>query len=115
MSINKISCSDSTETQVFVVMKHFCTCSQALSEAQDPFSDVLDDDQDGDDPRGNRDTYWSERDRGVIGPCHGLMKAAAACLRKLASAVRANGDVGAPQSVAQLDDLADVSVEVSPG
>lgn len=94
-------------------MNHFCT--QALSEAQDPFSDVLDDDQDQDDPRGNRDIYWSERDRRVIDPCHGLMKAGAACLRKLTSAVRANGDVSAARSVAQLDDLADVSVEVSPG
>jgi len=43
------------------------------------------------------------------------MKAAAACLRKLTSAVKANGDCGAPQNIAQLDDLADISKEISPG
>ncbi|XP_018533751.1 cyclin-D1-binding protein 1 homolog [Lates calcarifer] len=88
---------------------------QALSEAQDPFSDVLDDDQDGDEPRGNQDTYWSEKDRRVIGPCQGLMKASAACLRKLTTAVKANGDVTTPQSLSQLDDLADIAKEISPG
>lgn len=43
------------------------------------------------------------------------MKAATACLRKLTSAVRASGAVGEPRSVAQLDDMVDISVEVSPG
>ncbi len=90
-------------------------CFQALSEAHDPFSDVLSDDQDGEEPRGNQDTYWSERDRCVIGPCQGLMKASAACLRKLMSAVRVNGDVNSSQNVAQLDDLADITMEISPG
>lgn len=85
---------------------------QALSEAQDPFNDVLDDDQE--DPRGNQDTYWSEKDRRVIGPCQGLMKASAACVRKLTSAVKANGDSNEPQSVSQLDDLADITKEISP-
>lgn len=89
--------------------------TQALSEAQDPFNDVLDDDQDGDSPRGNQDTYWSEKDRQVIAPCQGLMKAATACLRKLTSAVKANGDLSVPRNVAQLDDMADISVEISPG
>lgn len=88
---------------------------EALSEAQDPFDDILDDDQEGDEPRGNQDTYWSEKDRRVIGACQGLIKAAAACLRKLTSAVRANGDFSTPQNVSQLDDLADISKEISPG
>ncbi|XP_056130101.1 cyclin-D1-binding protein 1 homolog [Lampris incognitus] len=87
---------------------------QALSEAQDPFSDILDDEQEGDEPRGNQDTYWSERDRCVLGPCQGLMKASAACLRKLTSAIRANGDVTTPQNRSQLDDLADITKEISP-
>lgn len=88
---------------------------QALSEPQDPFNDILDDDEEGDEPRGNQDTYWSEKDRQVIGPCQGLMKASAACLRKLTSAVKANGDVTTPQNLAQLDDLADISKDISPG
>ncbi|XP_070701947.1 cyclin-D1-binding protein 1 homolog [Pempheris klunzingeri] len=88
---------------------------QSLSEPLDPFSDVLDDDQEGVEPRGNQDTYWSEKDRRVIGPCQGLMKAAAACLRKLTAAVKANGDVSTSQTRAQLDDLGDISKEISPG
>lgn len=84
-----------------------------MSEAEDPFGDILD--QGGEEPRGNQDTYWSEEDRRVIGPCQGLMKAAAACLRKLAAAVSANADVSTSHSVAQLDDLADLSKEISPG
>lgn len=88
---------------------------QALSEAQDPFSDVLDDAEEGGSPRSNLDTYWSEKDRRVIAPCRGLMKAAAACLRKLTSAVKANGDSAAPHNIVQLDDLADISKDISPG
>ncbi|XP_041634289.1 cyclin-D1-binding protein 1 homolog [Cheilinus undulatus] len=101
--------------QVGVVKDALEEIEQALSEAQDPFSDVLEDEQGGDEPRGNQDTYWSEKDRRVIGPCQGLMKASAACLRKLSSAVRANGDVSTPQKLEQLDDLADISKEISPG
>ncbi|KAK9529614.1 hypothetical protein VZT92_013694 [Zoarces viviparus] len=98
--------------QIGVVKDAIEEIEQALSEDQDPFSDVLDNDQE---PRGNQDTYWSEKDRRVIGPCQGLMKAAAACLRKLTSAVKANGDVATSQNLAQLDDLADITKEISPG
>ncbi|XP_005807613.1 cyclin-D1-binding protein 1 [Xiphophorus maculatus] len=87
---------------------------QVLSETQDPFGDFLIDDPDDDNPRGNQDVYLSEKDRQVISACQGLMKAAAACLRKLRSAVKANGDAADPQKVAQLDDLADISREISP-
>ncbi|XP_053724581.1 cyclin-D1-binding protein 1 homolog [Synchiropus splendidus] len=87
---------------------------EALSEVNDPFSDVLEDDVDGLERRGNQDTYWSERDRSVIAPCLGLMKAAAACLRKLISAVKNNGDVSSLQNLAQLDDLADITKDISP-
>ncbi|XP_051932289.1 cyclin-D1-binding protein 1 homolog [Hippocampus zosterae] len=88
---------------------------QALSEAHDPFGDILDDEEDGEEPRGNRDTYWSERDRRVVATCQGMMKAAAACLRKTTAAVRTRGDARAPQSVAQLDDLIDGIKGISPG
>ncbi|XP_044077586.1 cyclin-D1-binding protein 1 homolog [Siniperca chuatsi] len=101
--------------QIGVVKDAIEEIEQALSEADDPFSDVLDDDQEGGEPRGNQDTYWSEMDRRVIGPCQGLMKASAACLRKLTSAIKANGDVTTPQNLAQLDDLADITKEISPG
>lgn len=88
---------------------------EALSEAQDPFGDILDDVIEGAEPRGNQDTYWSEQDRRVIGPCQGLMKASAACVRKLTSAVRAQADVSTAQNLAQLDDLADITRDISPG
>ncbi|XP_077384714.1 cyclin-D1-binding protein 1 homolog isoform X2 [Festucalex cinctus] len=89
---------------------------QALSEAHDPFGDVLEDEEeDGGEPRGDRDTYWSERDRRAVAACQGTMKAAAACLRKTAAAVRARGDAEAPQRAAQLDDLADGVKQISPG
>uniref|UniRef100_A0A671USB9 Cyclin D-type binding-protein 1 n=1 Tax=Sparus aurata TaxID=8175 RepID=A0A671USB9_SPAAU len=100
--------------QIGVVKDAIEEIEQALAEADDPYSDVLDDDQGGDEPRGNQDTYWSEKDRSVIGPCQGLMKASAACLRKLTSAVKANGDVSTSQNLAQLDDLADITKEISP-
>ncbi|KAL6112371.1 ccndbp1 [Pungitius sinensis] len=97
--------------QIGVVKDAIEEVEQALSEAEDPFSDILDNDQE---PRGNQDTYWSEQDRLLIGPCRGLMMAAAACLRKLTSAVKANGDVTTAQNLAQLDDLADITKEISP-
>lgn len=87
--------------------------NQALSEEQDPFSDVLDDD-DADDVRGNQDTYWSQGDRQLISKCLGLIKASGACLRKLSSAINKNGKVDTPHSVTQLDDLADITKEISP-
>ncbi|XP_067089480.1 cyclin-D1-binding protein 1 homolog [Osmerus mordax] len=87
---------------------------QARAESVDPLSNELED-EDEEEPRGNMDTYWSERDRQVLAPCGGLMKTAAACLRKLSAAVKASGSVATPQTVAQLDDLADVTKMISPG
>ncbi|KAG9340672.1 hypothetical protein JZ751_021228 [Albula glossodonta] len=85
---------------------------QAQADSHDPFGDVLDDEDL--DSRGNQDTYWSESDRQLMAPCQGLMKASAACLRKLSAAVRANGKVDTPENIAQLDDLADITKEISP-
>ncbi|XP_028667804.1 cyclin-D1-binding protein 1 homolog [Erpetoichthys calabaricus] len=85
---------------------------QAQSDSQDPYSDVLEDDDL--DTRGNQDTYWSEADKQLMAPCHGLMKAARACLKKLSAAVKNNGKVDTPACCAQLDDLADSTKEISP-
>ncbi|XP_034021864.1 cyclin-D1-binding protein 1 homolog [Thalassophryne amazonica] len=100
--------------QTGVVKDAIKEIEQAVSDSHDPFSDVLDDDQEGAQHRGNQDTYWSDKDRRVIGPCHSLMKAAAACLRKTTSAVRSNGNVTTAQNLAQLDDLADLTKDISP-
>uniref|UniRef100_A0A8C2WFA8 Cyclin D-type binding-protein 1 n=1 Tax=Cyclopterus lumpus TaxID=8103 RepID=A0A8C2WFA8_CYCLU len=67
------------------------------------------------DHRATRTPTGREKDRRVIGPCQGLMKASAACLKKLTSAVKANGDVSTSQNLAQLDDLADITKAISPG
>ncbi|KAG9473954.1 hypothetical protein GDO78_004319 [Eleutherodactylus coqui] len=85
---------------------------EALAGGEDPFSDVLDDDDMG--ARGNQDTYWSEADRRLIAPCLGLMKASKACLKKVLGSLKAHGKVETPEQVAQLDDLADITQEVSP-
>uniref|UniRef100_A0A803TZ11 Cyclin-D1-binding protein 1-like C-terminal domain-containing protein n=1 Tax=Anolis carolinensis TaxID=28377 RepID=A0A803TZ11_ANOCA len=85
---------------------------QAQQEGADPYGDVLEDEELG--SRGNRDVYWSEADRRLLGPCLGLVKAAKACLKKVLGAVRAHGQADAAERVAQLDDLADMAADVSP-
>ncbi|XP_076013106.1 cyclin-D1-binding protein 1 homolog [Genypterus blacodes] len=101
-------------SQIGVVKDATDEIEQALSEAHDPFSNMLIDHNDEEEPLGNQDTYWSEKDRLVISPCQGLMKASAACLRKLISAIKANGDVTTAQNVAQLDKLVEISKDISP-
>uniref|UniRef100_A0AAY4A8W6 Cyclin-D1-binding protein 1 n=1 Tax=Denticeps clupeoides TaxID=299321 RepID=A0AAY4A8W6_9TELE len=85
---------------------------QAQAEIQDPFADILDEDDIA--ARGNQDTYWSEADRQLMAPCLGLMKASGACLRKMSYAVRTSGRVDTPENTAQLDDLADAARDISP-
>lgn len=87
-------------------------CSQALVEERDPYSDIIEDEELG--FRGNRDTYWSEADRKLLGSCMGLMKASKACLKKVLSVVKAYGKADSPEQIAQLDDLADIANEISP-
>ncbi|NXH20910.1 CCDB1 protein, partial [Bucco capensis] len=84
----------------------------ALVEGQDPYSDIMEDEELG--FRGNRDTYWSESDRKLLSSCMGLMKASKACLKKALGAVKAYGKADSPEQIAQLDDLADIANEISP-
>ncbi|NXH04785.1 CCDB1 protein, partial [Loxia leucoptera] len=85
---------------------------QALVEGQDPYGDIMEDEELG--FRGNRDTYWSEADRQLLSSCIGLMKASKACLKKVLAAVKAHGKADSPEHIAQLDDLADIANEISP-
>ncbi|KAM3664164.1 cyclin-D1-binding protein 1 [Ammospiza nelsoni] len=85
---------------------------QALVEGQDPYGDIMEDEELG--FRGNRDTYWSEADRQLLSSCMGLMKASKACLKKVLAAVKAHGKADSPEHIAQLDDLADIANEISP-
>ncbi|NXH43263.1 CCDB1 protein, partial [Dicaeum eximium] len=84
----------------------------ALVEGQDPYGDIMEDEELG--FRGNRDTYWSEADRQLLSSCMGLMKASKACLKKVLAAVKAHGKADSPEQIAQLDDLADIANEISP-
>ncbi|XP_041060852.1 cyclin-D1-binding protein 1 homolog isoform X2 [Carcharodon carcharias] len=76
----------------------------------DPFSDIFDDA----DSRENRDTYWSETDKQLMAPCLGLVKAAKACLKKVSGAMKTHGKVDSLQHTTQLDDLGDITCEISP-
>ncbi|XP_072206177.1 cyclin-D1-binding protein 1 [Excalfactoria chinensis] len=84
----------------------------ALVEERDPYSDVIEDEELG--FRGNRDTYWSEADRKLLGSCMGLMKASKACLKKVLSVVKTYGKADSSEQIAQLDDIADIANEISP-
>ncbi|XP_043976921.1 cyclin-D1-binding protein 1 homolog [Gambusia affinis] len=91
---------------------------QLLSEPQDPFKDCLihdpEDNSDRDSPHSIRDVSLSEKDQQVIRASLEVLETAASCLRKFRSAIEDNGDAAEPQNVAQLDDLADISREISP-
>ncbi|KAF6129224.1 cyclin D1 binding protein 1 [Phyllostomus discolor] len=58
-----------------------------------------------------RDSYWSEEDQELISPCLALVRASKACLTKIQVAVAENGK---KDQVAQLDDIVDISDEISP-
>ena len=59
----------------------------------------------------NRDSYWSEEDQELIIPCLALARASKACLKKIRLSVAENGK---KDHVAQLDDIVDISDEISP-
>ncbi|XP_037690090.1 cyclin-D1-binding protein 1 [Choloepus didactylus] len=92
-------------------------------EECDPFSGLLNDsekdnsdnlDNEEEDVLGfpnNRDIYWSEEDQELIIPCLALVKASKACLKKIRISVAENGK---KDQVAQLDDIVDISDEISP-
>ncbi|XP_076983740.1 cyclin-D1-binding protein 1 isoform X2 [Tamandua tetradactyla] len=95
---------------------------QAVEEC-DPYSGLLNDseednsdnhDNEGQNVLGfpnNRDIYWSEEDQDLIIPCLALVKASKACLKKIRISVAENGK---KDQVAQLDDIVDISDEISP-
>ncbi|XP_043938055.1 cyclin-D1-binding protein 1 homolog [Protopterus annectens] len=64
--------------------------------------------------RRNRDTYCIEADREVMAPCLGLIKASKACLKEVSEAVKNHGKVSEQEYIAQMDDPADCSSEISP-
>nr|XP_012622044.1 cyclin-D1-binding protein 1 isoform X2 [Microcebus murinus] len=94
---------------------------QAVEEC-DPYSGLLNDTEEDssdnynneDDVLGfptNQDLYWSEEDQELIIPCLALVRASKACLKKIRILVAENGK---KDQVAQLDDIVDISDEISP-
>ncbi|XP_023051847.2 cyclin-D1-binding protein 1 [Piliocolobus tephrosceles] len=95
---------------------------QRAMEECDPYSGLLNDTDennsdnhnDEDDVLGfpsNRDLYWSEDDEELIIRCLALVIASKACLKKIRILVAENGK---KDQVAQLDDIVDISDEISP-
>ncbi|XP_003900896.1 cyclin-D1-binding protein 1 isoform X2 [Papio anubis] len=91
-------------------------------EECDPYSGLLNDtDENNSDNRNdeddvlgfpsNQDLYWSEDDQELIIPCLALVRASKACLKKIRILVAENGK---KDQVAQLDDIVDISEEISP-
>ncbi|XP_045678711.1 cyclin-D1-binding protein 1 [Phyllostomus hastatus] len=87
-------------------------------EECDPYcglsNDIVEDNSEQDDVLGcpnNQDSYWSEEDQELISPCLALVRASKACLKKIQVAVAENGK---KDQVAQLDDIVDISDEISP-
>uniref|UniRef100_A0A8C6ID94 Cyclin-D1-binding protein 1 n=1 Tax=Mus spicilegus TaxID=10103 RepID=A0A8C6ID94_MUSSI len=93
---------------------------QAVEEC-DPYSGLLNDSEDNSDSHSdedgvlglpsNRDSYWSEEDQELIIPCLALVRASRASLKKIRILVAENGK---KDEVAQLDDIVDISDEISP-
>lgn len=94
---------------------------QAVEEC-DPYCGLLNDiEEDNSDNHGdeegilgcpnNQDSYWSEEDQELIIPCLALVRASKACLKKIRLSVAENGK---KDQVAQLDDIVDISDEISP-
>ncbi|EGV97220.1 cyclin-D1-binding protein 1 [Cricetulus griseus] len=93
---------------------------QAIEEC-DPYCGLLNGSEDNSDSHNdeddvlglpsNRDSYWSEEDQELINPCLALVRASRACLRKIRTLVAENGK---KDQVSQLDDIVDISDEISP-
>nr|KAF6386236.1 cyclin D1 binding protein 1 [Myotis myotis] len=96
--------------------------AQLAVEECDPYHGLLNDDENNSDNHGdeqddvlgcpnNQDSYWSEEDQELIIPCLALVRASKACLKKIRISVAENGK---KDQVAQLDDIVDISDEISP-
>lgn len=93
---------------------------QAVEEC-DPYYGLLNDSEDNSDSHNdedgvlglpsNRDSYWSQEDQELITPCLALVRASRASLKKIRALVAENGK---KEQVSQLDDIVDISDEISP-
>lgn len=68
----------------------------------------------GEDVGFDNENTWSERDKTLLGPCLGLMKASKSLLKKTKDTVKKNACCDNEQTITQLDDLADHIDRLSP-
>ena len=57
---------------------------------------------------------WTEKDKELLAPCQGLLKASKACLKRVTTAVKTKGKSECGESVAQLDDIGAKATSISP-
>ncbi|XP_071958039.1 cyclin-D1-binding protein 1 homolog isoform X2 [Antedon mediterranea] len=62
----------------------------------------------------NENYTWSEKDKDVLLSCIGLLKVTRTCLKKVTLALKENAQWEEEHHVAQLDDIADICLTVSP-
>lgn len=68
----------------------------------------------GEDVGSDNENTWSERDKTLLGPCLGLLKASKSLIKKTKDTVKKNACCNSEQTVTQLDDLADLVDRLSP-
>ncbi|XP_071177086.1 cyclin-D1-binding protein 1 homolog [Mytilus edulis] len=109
---------DNREAVLKVICEAQGMATDALQEIQeavdsggigDDLDELLDEDVGSD----NENT-WSERDKTLLGPCLGLLKASKSLLKKTKDTVKKNAFCNSEQTVMQLDDLADLVDRLSP-
>ncbi|XP_033625934.1 cyclin-D1-binding protein 1 homolog [Asterias rubens] len=65
-------------------------------------------------PSSDSQESWNPQDKALLPPCTGLVKASRSCIKKVSSTLKANGQWEEAESIAQLDDLGEISQRISP-
>lgn len=109
---------DNREAVIQVLSNAQGLVGDALQEIQEAVeSGGIGDDLDeilGEDVGSDNENTWSERDKTLLGPCLGLMKASKSLLKKTKDTVKKNACCDNEQTITQLDDLADHIDRLSP-
>ena len=68
----------------------------------------------GENEQSENENAWTETDKDFISICVGLLKATRSSLKKVCAALKANGQCDTSEKIAQIDDINDVFLQVSP-
>lgn len=104
------------------VLKLICEAQGMATDALQEIQEAVDsggigDDLDellGEDVGSDNENTWSDRDKTLLGPCLGLLKASKSLLKKTKDTVKKNACCNSEKIVTQLDDLADNIDRLSP-